>query len=110
MSGGEPKIKYFQIYGPVKSSELEERFQISERYNQIFKLQLFDGCDHDIFLIDCEGTNNIFGVSRHLKPAIIAISQVLSVMILIYPGHIEQKEIDESKNFFGKVEKLKIHY
>jgi hypothetical protein len=90
LSGSEPVTMKFQYCGPFKFGQL----------SQIHGIQLQVDSDPDIFLIDCEGLHALGTTTAVLKQATFALSQMVSMTVLVMKDLVNHDNIDDVRSLF----------
>jgi protein required for attachment to host cells len=86
-----PITEHFQAIGPYKLEQLGEFQQI----------HLSSIKNSDIFLIDCEGMNNLLAESMSLRKAMFALTQISSIHVMVMKEMVNQQNIQNVNSFFG---------
>jgi hypothetical protein len=90
LNGSEPVTMKFQYAGPIKFAHL------ANTHN----LQLHVDNDPDIFIIDCEGLHSLGLTTATLKQATFALSQIVSMTVLVMNGQINLENINDVRSLF----------
>jgi GTPase SAR1 family protein len=89
-NGIEPVAVTFQYVGPFTFGELAEKH----------KMQLQVHGDPEIFLIDCEGLHSLSETTATLKQATFALSQIVSMTVLVMKETINHQNIPNVRSLF----------
>jgi hypothetical protein len=90
LSGSEPVTEQFQYCGPFKFGDL----------SRIHGVDLEAGSDPDIFLIDCKGLNSLGKTTPVLKQATFALSQMVSMNVLVMKDLVNHENIENVRGLF----------
>jgi hypothetical protein len=89
-NGAQPVTMKFQYAGPFKFG------QLAQLHNVDLKVE----SDPDIFLIDCEGLHSLGKTTPVLKQATFALSQMVSMTILVMKEQVNHDNIDSVRSLF----------